>query len=89
MGALLGTQNGREVEIVNTFELAAAEDTSGTESANVIVDREFLTSRTLQCEARLGSLCVTVLIFLKINKYFLRWSSLDGIRSPLSLPRYI
>jgi COP9 signalosome complex subunit 6 len=26
LGALLGTQNGREVEIVNTFEVAAEQD---------------------------------------------------------------
>ncbi|KJA26121.1 hypothetical protein HYPSUDRAFT_36994 [Hypholoma sublateritium FD-334 SS-4] len=39
LGALLGTQNGREVEIVNTFELAViGED-------NALVDHEFLVSR--------------------------------------------
>ncbi|KAI0343983.1 COP9 signalosome subunit 6 [Trametopsis cervina] len=38
IGALLGTQNGREVEIVNTFELAMAED-------GQTVDQEFLASR--------------------------------------------
>ncbi|KAJ3513555.1 hypothetical protein NLJ89_g2887 [Agrocybe chaxingu] len=39
LGALLGTQNGREVEIVNTFELAIVED------SNDLVDHEFLVSR--------------------------------------------
>ncbi|KIM48341.1 hypothetical protein M413DRAFT_440067 [Hebeloma cylindrosporum] len=38
LGALLGTQNGREVEIVNTFELAVVGD-------NELVDHEFLVSR--------------------------------------------
>ncbi|KAH7914473.1 maintenance of mitochondrial structure and function-domain-containing protein [Hygrophoropsis aurantiaca] len=39
LGALLGTQNGREVEIVNTFELATQE---GRED---LVDHDFLISR--------------------------------------------
>ncbi|KAF8905435.1 COP9 signalosome subunit 6 [Gymnopilus junonius] len=39
LGALLGTQNGREVEIVNTFELAVVGDD------NTAVDHEFLVSR--------------------------------------------
>ncbi|TEB39339.1 COP9 signalosome subunit 6 [Coprinellus micaceus] len=38
LGALLGTQNGREVEIVNTFELATEGDTDS-------VDHGFLISR--------------------------------------------
>ncbi|KAI0639109.1 COP9 signalosome subunit 6 [Trametes polyzona] len=38
IGALLGTQNGRDVEIVNTFELAMAED-------GETVDHEFLITR--------------------------------------------
>jgi len=42
LGALLGTQNGREVEIVNTFELAIE---GGAES----VDHGFLVSRRDQC----------------------------------------
>ena len=40
LGALLGTQNGREVEIVNTFELALEGDG---------VDHGFLVSRREQC----------------------------------------
>jgi COP9 signalosome complex subunit 6 len=49
LGALLGTQNGREVEIVNTFELAV-------EAGGELVDHGFLVSRRDQCElsARLG-----------------------------------
>lgn len=43
LGALLGTQNGREVEIVNTFELAVVGDDTG------LVDHEFLVSRRDQC----------------------------------------
>ncbi|TFK41308.1 maintenance of mitochondrial structure and function-domain-containing protein [Crucibulum laeve] len=39
LGALLGTQNGREVEIVNTFELAI------NEGEGEVVDHDFLTSR--------------------------------------------
>ncbi|KAH9853084.1 COP9 signalosome subunit 6 [Lenzites betulinus] len=38
LGALLGTQTGRDVEIVNTFELAVADD-------EVTVDQEFLVTR--------------------------------------------
>ncbi|KAG0709093.1 maintenance of mitochondrial structure and function-domain-containing protein [Suillus ampliporus] len=39
LGALLGTQNGREVEIVNTFELATEE------GHDDLVDHDFLVSR--------------------------------------------
>lgn len=46
LGALLGTQNGREVEIVNTFELAVENDGES-------VDHAFLVSRRDQCEHRL------------------------------------
>ncbi|KAF8591963.1 hypothetical protein K439DRAFT_1325671 [Ramaria rubella] len=46
LGALLGTQNGREVEIVNTFELAADETPGG--NGGIIVDAGFLVSRTQQ-----------------------------------------
>ena len=42
IGALLGTQNGREVEIVNTFELAMEADGS-------TVDAGFLVTRRDQC----------------------------------------
>lgn len=42
IGALLGTQNGRDVEIVNTFELAMEAD--GT-----TVDAGFLVTRRDQC----------------------------------------
>ena len=44
LGALLGTQNGREVEIVNTFQLAT--DGDDTEK----VDHGFLVSRKEQCK---------------------------------------
>ncbi|KAF8528077.1 COP9 signalosome subunit 6 [Hysterangium stoloniferum] len=46
IGALLGTQNGREVEIVNSFDLAADEATD--RGGNIIVDAPFLVSRTQQ-----------------------------------------
>lgn len=42
IGALLGTQNGREVEIVNTFELAM-------ESDGATIDTGFFVSRKEQC----------------------------------------
>jgi COP9 signalosome complex subunit 6 len=42
LGALLGTQNGREVDIVNTFELAV-------EVNDASVDHGFLVSRRDQC----------------------------------------
>ncbi|KAF8641251.1 hypothetical protein AX17_000885 [Amanita inopinata Kibby_2008] len=47
LGALLGTQNGREVEIVNTFELAIVNDT---------VDHNYLMSRRDQYKQVLPSL---------------------------------
>lgn len=43
LGGLLGTQIGREVEIVTTFELAVKDDGES-------VDLEFLVSRRDQCE---------------------------------------
>lgn len=43
IGALLGTQNGREVEIVNTFQLAV--DKEDQEK----VDHGFLAARRDQC----------------------------------------
>ena len=42
IGALLGTQNGREVEIVNSFELAMEND-------GIKVDQGFLVARKEQC----------------------------------------
>lgn len=42
LGALLGTQNGRDVEIVNSFELAIELD-------GVTVDQGFLVTRKEQC----------------------------------------
>jgi hypothetical protein len=51
LGALLGTQNGREVEIVNTFELALEEGHDDK------VDHGFLVQRRDQCmSCSLGSL---------------------------------
>lgn len=50
LGALLGTQNGREVEIVNTFELAVEDDGES-------VDHTFLVSRRDQCKYRYDYLC--------------------------------
>ena len=44
IGGLLGTQNGREVEIVNSFELAMDDEEASK------VDHGFLTSRKEQCE---------------------------------------
>lgn len=43
LGALLGTQNGREVEIVNTFELAIVPES--LESGEPKVDHDFLVTR--------------------------------------------
>ena len=42
LGALLGTQNGRDVEIVNSFELAVEAD-------GLTVDQGFLVARKEQC----------------------------------------
>lgn len=52
MGALLGTQNGREVEIVNTFELAVEAD-------GITVDQGFFVARREQCALFLFSLSVS------------------------------
>jgi COP9 signalosome complex subunit 6 len=54
LGALLGTQNGREVEIVNTFELA-------TEGDGQAVDHGFLVSRRDQCKSLFESQTVLVI----------------------------
>lgn len=50
MGALLGTQTGREVEIVNTFELNASEPTKTSEP---VIDQDFFVSRRDQCMCHL------------------------------------
>lgn len=46
IGGLLGTQNGREVEIVNTFELAAEE----RKDQEPLIDHPFLQMRREQCK---------------------------------------
>ena len=51
----MGTQNGREVEIVNTFELA-------TEGDGQAVDHGFLVSRRDQCRSLSGSQTVLVIL---------------------------
>ena len=43
LGALLGNQNGRDVEIVNSFELAVEND-------GVTVDQGFLITRKELCK---------------------------------------
>ena len=48
IGGLLGTQNGREVEIVNTFELAAEEH----QDQEPLIDHAFLQMRREQCKRR-------------------------------------
>ncbi len=52
VGGLLGTQNGREVEIVNTFELAAEE----RKDQEPLIDHAFLQMRREQCKRRAHSL---------------------------------
>lgn len=52
IGGLLGTQNGREVEIVNTFELAAEE----RKDQEPLIDHTFLQMRREQCKRRAHSL---------------------------------
>ncbi len=58
IGALLGTQNGREVEIVNTFELAMLED-------GQTVNQEFLVSRREQCTY---SRCAIIQVLIRLNR---------------------
>jgi COP9 signalosome complex subunit 6 len=50
----LGTQNGREVEIVNTFELAAEE----RKDQEPLIDHTFLQMRREQCKRRVRPLKV-------------------------------
>jgi len=71
LGALLGTQNGREVEIVNTFELA-------TEGTGELVDHGFLVSRRDQCEPHDGRRSSEADLFSQTSKYFRHSSSSDG-----------
>jgi hypothetical protein len=72
LGALLGTQNGREVEIVNTFELA-------TEGNGEAVDHGFLVSRRDQCEPLLKSRMVLVITdAAQISRYSLHSSLSAG-----------
>lgn len=46
LGAILGTQNGRDVAVQNSFELVHFTDESG----HVKIDEEFLATRREQCE---------------------------------------
>ena len=55
IGALLGTQNGREVEIVNSFELAMEAD-------GKTVDQGFLVARKDQCTYLSSALSLVVLM---------------------------
>jgi hypothetical protein len=47
VGGLLGTQHGREIEIMNTFELVI-DETEG----KVLVDFDYFVVRKEQCESR-------------------------------------
>lgn len=53
IGALLGTQNGRDIEIVNTFDLATnagpGKDLGLGEGVGIEIDQEFLNERKEQC----------------------------------------
>lgn len=76
MGALLGTQEGREVEIVNSFELALDDE------AQAKVDHGFLTSRRDQCERRLFSHeAHLIILLLKTSRSSHHWNSSAGIQS--------
>lgn len=44
-GALLATQSGREIDIVNSFELLHSRD----ESNKVFIDKEYLAMKQEQC----------------------------------------
>lgn len=46
MGALIGTQAGRELEVVNSFELAAVQNPDTNKWS---VNHEFFTTRQNQC----------------------------------------
>lgn len=51
MGALIGTQAGRELEIVNSFELAGVLDNDSQEWS---INQDFFTTRQNQCTSRTG-----------------------------------
>lgn len=72
LGALLGTQNGREVEIVNTFELAVENERDD------IVDHGFLMQRRDQCKPLFLERSL-LHMSSQINRFSLRWNSLGGI----------
>jgi hypothetical protein len=46
-GAVLATQSGREIDLVNSFELLHTRD----ENNKVIIDKEYLTMKQEQCRA--------------------------------------
>jgi COP9 signalosome complex subunit 6 len=84
LGALLGTQTGREVEIVNTFELAVEDNDEDK------VDHGFLVSRRDQC---MYHACNTLLIYIYIYIYilfasFFKWSCMlaDGVADKQVFP---
>lgn len=53
IGALLGTQNGRDVEIVNSFDIATTagpgRDLGLGEAVGIEIDQGFLAARKEQC----------------------------------------
>ena len=57
IGALLGTQEGRKVEIVNTFELAMEDD-------GKTVDAGFLVTRREQCMLKEMTNCSIILTMI-------------------------
>jgi COP9 signalosome complex subunit 6 len=59
MGALIGTQAGRELEIVNSFELAAKQD---EETKEWNINHEFFVSRQAQCEYSPSSLLQRMMV---------------------------
>lgn len=55
IGALLGTQNGRDVEIVNSFDLATnavpGQDLGLGEAVGMEIDQQALADRKEQCKS--------------------------------------
>jgi COP9 signalosome complex subunit 6 len=70
LGALLGTQNGREVEIVNTFEVAAEQD-ERVDHGSFNVRKEQCALVPRMCSARLIALSTDKQVFPSLE--FIGW----------------
>lgn len=62
VGGLLGTQTGRDIEIMNSFEIVVNSATDADGNEELKVDHEYFTTRREQCKClslRISSLSTT------------------------------